>query len=54
MTGIRDDRYANAHRIKIVQEKPAADQGKYLQPQLYGNPASQASSGRHRGSTPRG
>jgi hypothetical protein len=42
VTGIRHDPYANAHRIKVVEEKPAADQGKYLQPQLYGMPRSKS------------
>lgn len=40
VTGIRHDAYANAHRIKVVEAKPAADQGRYLQPQLYGQPRS--------------
>ena len=40
VTGIRHDAYANAHRIKVVQEKAGADQGRYLQPQLYGQPRS--------------
>jgi hypothetical protein len=42
VTGIRHDAYANAHRIKVVEDKPARAQGKYLQPQLYGQPASKA------------
>jgi hypothetical protein len=40
VTGIRHDAYANAHRIPVVVEKPAAEQGKYLHPELYGKPSS--------------
>lgn len=46
VTGIRHDAYANAHRIQPVQEKAAADQGKYLQPGLYGQPPSKTIDGR--------
>ena len=42
VTGIRHDPYANAHRIKVVQAKPVAEQGRYLQPQLYGQPGSKS------------
>src|SRR5579863_5923633 len=35
VTGIRRDRWANAHRIPVEQDKPAADQGRYLHPDLY-------------------
>ena len=40
VTGVRHDADANAHRIRVVTEKPAADQGKYLFPRLYGKPRS--------------
>jgi hypothetical protein len=36
ITGIRHDRFANAHRIQVVVPKAKADQGKYLHPELYG------------------
>jgi hypothetical protein len=36
VTGIRHDRYADAHRIQVEEMKDAADQGKYLHPELYG------------------
>ena len=36
VTGIREDVYANAHRIPVEQEKPAAERGHYLYPELYG------------------
>lgn len=32
VTGIRQDPYAKAHPIQVVQDKPAAEQGKYLHP----------------------
>ena len=38
VTGIRHDPYANAYRTPVIIPKPAADQGKYLNPQLYGKP----------------
>jgi lipopolysaccharide/colanic/teichoic acid biosynthesis glycosyltransferase len=36
VTGVRHDPYANAHRISVVLEKSAKEQGKYLHPELYG------------------
>jgi hypothetical protein len=42
VTGIRKDRFASAHRIQPVQQKAKAEQGKYLDPQLYGQPRSKA------------
>jgi hypothetical protein len=36
VTGVRHDPYANAHRVKVVERKPAAAIGKYLHPELYG------------------
>jgi hypothetical protein len=38
VTGIRHDPYADAHRIKVVVPKTAAERGKYLHPELYGQP----------------
>lgn len=35
VTGIRHDAWADAHRIKVEVEKPAAEQGTYLYPDLY-------------------
>jgi hypothetical protein len=40
VTGIRRDRYARAHPIQVVADKPKAEQGKYLHPELYGKPKS--------------
>jgi hypothetical protein len=39
VTGIRQDPYAEAHRIPVEQEKPPEEQGLYLYPELYGQPA---------------
>ncbi len=40
VTGIRQDAYANAHRIVVEEEKPAEERGKYLHPAEFGQPAS--------------
>jgi hypothetical protein len=40
VTGIRQDGYANAHRTPVEEDKPAAEQGKYLHPTELGQPAS--------------
>jgi len=39
ITGIRQDPWANAHRIPVEQEKEANLKGFYLHPELYGAPA---------------
>ncbi len=39
VTGIRQDPWANAHRIPVEQEKEAKVKGFYLHPELYGAPA---------------
>ena len=39
VTGIRQDAWANAHRIPVEQEKDAIERGFYLNPDLYGAPA---------------
>jgi hypothetical protein len=39
VTGIRQDPWANAHRIPVEQEKPELERGLYLHPELYGQPA---------------
>jgi hypothetical protein len=39
VTGVRDDPYARQHRIEPVQEKPSSLKGRYLHPELYGQPA---------------
>ena len=35
VTGIRQDSWANAHRIPVEEAKPAEDQGRYLHPDLH-------------------
>jgi hypothetical protein len=42
VTGIRHDAYANAYRIPTEEEKPAAEQGYYLHPEVFGQPASKS------------
>lgn len=41
VTGIRHDPYAEQNRIKVEEEKPATERGKYLYPAAYGLPMSQ-------------
>jgi hypothetical protein len=41
VTGVRQDLYANAHRIPVEEDKPAGERGKYLYPQEYGRPESE-------------
>ncbi|NOZ77631.1 MAG: hypothetical protein GXP48_00350 [Acidobacteria bacterium] len=38
VTGIRHDAWAQANRIPVEEEKPEAEQGTYLYPELYGQP----------------
>jgi len=38
VTGIRKDAWAEAHRIPVEEDKPSAEQGYYIHPQLYGQP----------------
>jgi hypothetical protein len=42
ITGIRQDAYANAHRIPVEEGKTAQEQGRYLHPELFGAPKEQA------------
>jgi hypothetical protein len=42
ITGIRQDAYANAHRIPTEEDKPASEQGHYLHPELFGAGAEKA------------
>jgi trimeric autotransporter adhesin len=46
VTGIRHDAYANAHRIPVTEDKPAGEQGTYLHPDVYGQPAQSGASAR--------
>lgn len=38
VTGVRQDAYANAHRIAVEDDKPAKEQGTYLYPVEHGQP----------------
>jgi hypothetical protein len=38
VTGIRKDPWANAHRIRVEEDKPAKERGYYTYPELYGQP----------------
>ena len=38
VTGIRQDAWANAHRIPVEEQKPTEELGSYLHPELYGAP----------------
>jgi hypothetical protein len=39
VTGIRQDAWANAHRMEPEVEKPESARGKYLNPREHGQPA---------------
>jgi hypothetical protein len=38
VTGIRKDKWAEANPFEVEQDKPEQDQGRYLYPELYGEP----------------
>ncbi len=38
VTGVRHDPYADAHRVQVEEDKPEAERGYYLHPELYGQP----------------
>jgi hypothetical protein len=48
VTGIRQDAYARAHRIKVEEEKPLAEKGFYLSPELFGQPEEKSIEWAHR------
>ena len=39
VTGIRQDAYANTHRIPVEEDKPERERGSYLHPEAFGQPA---------------
>ena len=50
VTGIRQDAYANAHRIPVEQSKPEKERGFYLHPELFSAPVEKSiAANRHRG-----
>ena len=48
VTGIRQDAYANAHRIPVEEDKPASEQGHYLHPEVFGQPKSKSVAAAHK------
>jgi len=42
VTGVRQDPWANAHRIAVEEDKPETERGTYLHPDLFGQPDSRA------------
>lgn len=42
VTGIRHDAYAKAYPIPVEEVKPPTEQGRYLSPELFGQPSSQS------------
>jgi hypothetical protein len=42
VTGIRQDAWANAHRIPVEEMKPAAERGTYLAPEELGQPSARS------------
>jgi hypothetical protein len=40
VTGIRQDAWAEAHRIPVEEDKPATERGTYLTPKEHGQPES--------------
>lgn len=40
VTGVRQDAYANAHRIRVEEDKPDSERGYYLHPDAFGQPES--------------
>jgi hypothetical protein len=42
VTGIRQDAYADAYRIPTEEDKPTAEKGYYLHPEVFGQPASKS------------
>jgi hypothetical protein len=40
VTGVRQDAYANAHRVPVEEDKSASERGYYLHPDAFGQPPS--------------
>ena len=40
VTGVRQDAWANANRVRVEQEKSLAERGTYIHPELFGKPES--------------
>ncbi len=52
VTGIRQDAWANAHRVEVEVDKPAEERGTYLHPELFGAAADQSIPARRRPTVP--
>jgi hypothetical protein len=52
VTGIRQDPYANLHRIQVEEDKSAEERGKYLHPDAYGQPEEKGIAYRNRPGPP--
>jgi hypothetical protein len=48
VTGIRQDRFAEAHRVQVEEDKPEGERGTYLNPMEWGQPASRGTFARPR------
>ncbi len=48
VTGVRQDAYAKAHPLVVEQDKPVAERGYYLHPELFGQPESKGISHLHK------
>lgn len=48
VTGIRQDAWANAHRIPVEEDKPPEETNFYLHPELYGQPEEMGMEWAHR------
>lgn len=53
VTGIRQDPYAVAHRIRVEEDKPAEERGYYLHPKAYGLPEERNIRSVHSGQFPK-
>jgi len=42
VTGIRHDPFAEVHRVPVEEDKPEGERGRYLHPEAYGRPGSEA------------
>jgi hypothetical protein len=53
VTGVRQDAYAEQHRVRVEEDKPAAERGTYLHPEAFGQPKEKGvNHARHSASTP--
>ncbi|MGE0886855.1 MAG: hypothetical protein AB7P14_25320 [Blastocatellales bacterium] len=43
VTGIRQDAWANQHRVVVEEEKPPQERGSYLHPESFGQPEDKSS-----------